>query len=158
MEAMDVADQLTPLGNILARLPIEPRMGRMMVLGAGFGSDSSLPPYSLLSLSPLHPPPLSLPTPSSLSLLFTLLLSPSLLPLSLSSSPSSSLLPYSLLSLSSSPSSSLPPYFLLSPLLHMSPSSSLPPLTFSLLNFYCYTTFIKLQVFFRQLHFFADSY
>ena len=65
MEAMDVADQLTPLGTILARLPIEPRMGRMMVLGAGFGYDSSLPPCSPpspLSLSPLHPPSLSLPT------------------------------------------------------------------------------------------------
>ena len=37
MEALDVADQLTPLGTILARLPIEPRMGRMMVLGAVFG-------------------------------------------------------------------------------------------------------------------------
>ena len=50
MEAMDVADQLTPLGTILARLPIEPRMGRMMVLGAGFGYDSSLPSYSPLSI------------------------------------------------------------------------------------------------------------
>ena len=37
MEALDVADRLTPLGTILARLPIEPRMGRMLVLGAGFG-------------------------------------------------------------------------------------------------------------------------
>ena len=37
MEALDMADQLTPLGTILARLPIEPRMGRMMVLGAVFG-------------------------------------------------------------------------------------------------------------------------
>jgi ATP-dependent RNA helicase A len=42
MEAMDVADQLTPLGNILARLPIEPRMGRMMVLGAGFGVGDAM--------------------------------------------------------------------------------------------------------------------
>ena len=37
MEALDVGDQLTPLGTILARLPIEPRMGRMMVLGCIFG-------------------------------------------------------------------------------------------------------------------------
>lgn len=37
MEALDVQDQLTPLGTILARLPIEPRMGRMMVLGCIFG-------------------------------------------------------------------------------------------------------------------------
>ena len=36
MEALDVNDQLTPLGTILARLPIEPRMGRMMVLGCIF--------------------------------------------------------------------------------------------------------------------------
>lgn len=37
MEALDGMDQLTPLGTILARLPIEPRMGRMMVLGCIFG-------------------------------------------------------------------------------------------------------------------------
>ena len=37
MEALDVNDELTPLGTILARLPIEPRLGRMIVLGAIFG-------------------------------------------------------------------------------------------------------------------------
>ena len=37
MAALDVQDQLTPLGTILARLPIEPRMGRMIVLGCIFG-------------------------------------------------------------------------------------------------------------------------
>ena len=37
MEALDVNDRLTPLGAILARLPIEPRMGRMLVLGCLFG-------------------------------------------------------------------------------------------------------------------------
>jgi len=37
MEALDVDDQLTPLGSILAHLPIEPRMGRMIVLGCIFG-------------------------------------------------------------------------------------------------------------------------
>lgn len=37
MEALDIRDELTPLGTILARLPIEPRMGRMMVLGCIFG-------------------------------------------------------------------------------------------------------------------------
>jgi ATP-dependent RNA helicase A len=42
MEALDVADQLTPLGTILARLPIEPRMGRMMVLGAAFGVGDAM--------------------------------------------------------------------------------------------------------------------
>ena len=37
MEALDVNDELTPLGTILARLPIEPRLGRMIVLGCIFG-------------------------------------------------------------------------------------------------------------------------
>ena len=37
MEALDVDDNLTPLGNILAHLPIEPRVGRMIVLGCIFG-------------------------------------------------------------------------------------------------------------------------
>ena len=37
MEALDASNQLTPLGRILARLPIEPRMGRMIVLGCIFG-------------------------------------------------------------------------------------------------------------------------
>lgn len=37
MEALDVNDMLTPLGTILARLPIEPRVGRMIILGTVFG-------------------------------------------------------------------------------------------------------------------------
>ncbi len=37
LEALDVNDELTPLGTILARLPIEPRLGRMIVLGSIFG-------------------------------------------------------------------------------------------------------------------------
>ena len=37
MEALDVSDMLTPLGTILARLPIEPRVGRMIILGTVFG-------------------------------------------------------------------------------------------------------------------------
>ena len=37
MEALDVNEQLTPLGTILARLPIEPRMGKMIVLGCVCG-------------------------------------------------------------------------------------------------------------------------
>ena len=37
MEALDVSDVLTPLGTILARLPIEPRVGRMIILGTVFG-------------------------------------------------------------------------------------------------------------------------
>lgn len=37
MEALDISDVLTPLGTILARLPIEPRVGRMIILGTVFG-------------------------------------------------------------------------------------------------------------------------
>lgn len=33
MKCLDENDELTPLGKILARLPIEPRLGRMLVLG-----------------------------------------------------------------------------------------------------------------------------
>lgn len=36
MEALDENDQLTPLGMILANMPIEPRVGRMIVLGCLF--------------------------------------------------------------------------------------------------------------------------
>ncbi|XP_016995644.2 dosage compensation regulator mle isoform X1 [Drosophila takahashii] len=37
MRCLDINDELTPLGRLLARLPIEPRLGKMMVLGAVFG-------------------------------------------------------------------------------------------------------------------------
>ncbi|XP_017074877.1 dosage compensation regulator isoform X2 [Drosophila eugracilis] len=37
MRCLDVNDELTPLGRLLARLPIEPKLGKMMVLGAVFG-------------------------------------------------------------------------------------------------------------------------
>ncbi|KAH8389920.1 hypothetical protein KR200_003975 [Drosophila serrata] len=37
MRCLDAHDELTPLGRLLARLPIEPRLGKMMVLGAVFG-------------------------------------------------------------------------------------------------------------------------
>ncbi|XP_034477717.1 dosage compensation regulator isoform X2 [Drosophila innubila] len=37
MRCLDGNDNLTPLGRLLARLPIEPRLGKMMVLGAVFG-------------------------------------------------------------------------------------------------------------------------
>lgn len=33
MKCLGQNDELTPLGRILAKLPIEPRIGRMMVLG-----------------------------------------------------------------------------------------------------------------------------
>ncbi|XP_054727582.1 dosage compensation regulator isoform X2 [Anastrepha obliqua] len=37
MRCLDANDELTPLGRILARLPIEPRLGKMLILGAVFG-------------------------------------------------------------------------------------------------------------------------
>ncbi|XP_018334695.1 dosage compensation regulator [Agrilus planipennis] len=36
MQALDSNDELTPLGKILAKLPIEPRLGKMMVMGCIF--------------------------------------------------------------------------------------------------------------------------
>ncbi len=36
MKCLDENDELTPLGKILARLPIEPRLGKMMILGNVF--------------------------------------------------------------------------------------------------------------------------
>ncbi|XP_036452301.1 ATP-dependent RNA helicase A isoform X1 [Colossoma macropomum] len=33
LDALDCNDELTPLGRILARLPIEPRLGKMMIIG-----------------------------------------------------------------------------------------------------------------------------
>ncbi|KAH9284837.1 ATP-dependent RNA helicase A [Echinococcus granulosus] len=36
MKALDSNDELTPLGHILARLPIEPRLGRMLVFSCAF--------------------------------------------------------------------------------------------------------------------------
>ncbi|XP_047036041.1 dosage compensation regulator isoform X4 [Helicoverpa zea] len=39
---LDAADSLTPLGTILAKLPIEPRLGKMMVLGFVLGVGDAL--------------------------------------------------------------------------------------------------------------------
>ena len=36
MKCLDQNDELTPLGRILARLPIEPRLGKMVILGCVF--------------------------------------------------------------------------------------------------------------------------
>lgn len=36
MRCLDSNDELTPLGRILARLPIEPRLGKMMILSTMF--------------------------------------------------------------------------------------------------------------------------
>ncbi|KAG2461822.1 DHX9 helicase, partial [Polypterus senegalus] len=36
LDALDLNDELTPLGRILAKLPIEPRLGKMMIMGCIF--------------------------------------------------------------------------------------------------------------------------
>uniref|UniRef100_A0A8C5PZX5 RNA helicase n=1 Tax=Leptobrachium leishanense TaxID=445787 RepID=A0A8C5PZX5_9ANUR len=36
LDALDINDELTPLGRILAKLPIEPRLGKMMIMGCIF--------------------------------------------------------------------------------------------------------------------------
>jgi len=36
MKALDSNDELTPLGRLLARLPIEPRLGKMIIYGCIF--------------------------------------------------------------------------------------------------------------------------
>lgn len=42
MKCLDVNDELTPLGRILAKLPIEPRLGKMMILGTMFFCGDAL--------------------------------------------------------------------------------------------------------------------
>lgn len=42
MKCLDKNDELTPLGRILARLPIEPRLGKMMILGNIFFCGDAL--------------------------------------------------------------------------------------------------------------------
>ncbi|KYN19949.1 PREDICTED: dosage compensation regulator isoform X1 [Trachymyrmex cornetzi] len=42
MKCLDKNDELTPLGKILARLPIEPRLGKMMILGCMFRVGDAL--------------------------------------------------------------------------------------------------------------------
>ena len=42
MLALDRNDELTPLGRILAKLPLEPRLGKMLVLGAMFSAGDGL--------------------------------------------------------------------------------------------------------------------
>lgn len=42
MQCLDVNDELTPLGLILARLPIEPRLGKMLILATIFGVGDAL--------------------------------------------------------------------------------------------------------------------
>ncbi|CAB3368021.1 Hypothetical predicted protein [Cloeon dipterum] len=42
MKCLDSNDELTPLGKILAKLPIEPRLGKMLVLGCMFKCGDAL--------------------------------------------------------------------------------------------------------------------
>ncbi|XP_046672255.1 ATP-dependent RNA helicase A isoform X2 [Homalodisca vitripennis] len=42
MKCLDRNDELTPLGKILAKLPIEPRLGKMMILGVMFFCGDTL--------------------------------------------------------------------------------------------------------------------
>ncbi|KAK5642747.1 hypothetical protein RI129_008914 [Pyrocoelia pectoralis] len=42
MKCLDKNDELTPLGRILAKLPIEPRLGKMMVMGCIFKCGDAL--------------------------------------------------------------------------------------------------------------------
>jgi ATP-dependent RNA helicase A len=42
MRCFDKNDELTPLGRILARLPVEPRLGKMMILGTVFGCGDAV--------------------------------------------------------------------------------------------------------------------
>eukprot|EP00096_Caligus_rogercresseyi_P013448 TRINITY_DN609_c0_g1_i3.p1 TRINITY_DN609_c0_g1~~TRINITY_DN609_c0_g1_i3.p1 ORF type:complete len:1366 (-),score=340.83 TRINITY_DN609_c0_g1_i3:377-4474(-) len=42
MKCLDGNDELTPLGKILARMPVEPRMGKMMVFGCLFSCADAL--------------------------------------------------------------------------------------------------------------------
>lgn len=36
MKALDKHDELTPLGKILAKMPIEPQLGKMIIFGCIF--------------------------------------------------------------------------------------------------------------------------
>lgn len=42
MKCLDKNDELTPLGRIVAKLPIEPRLGKMMIMGCIFMCGDSL--------------------------------------------------------------------------------------------------------------------
>ncbi|KAB7505156.1 Dosage compensation regulator [Armadillidium nasatum] len=42
MKCLDAIDELTPLGRILARLPVEPRLGKMVILGCIFNCGDAM--------------------------------------------------------------------------------------------------------------------
>lgn len=54
LDALDSNDELTPLGRILARLPIEPRLGKTMILGCIFQLVSPHPSSSHHSIADCH--------------------------------------------------------------------------------------------------------
>ncbi|KAL7386398.1 hypothetical protein ABVT39_007731 [Epinephelus coioides] len=52
LDALDSNDELTPLGRILARLPIEPRLGKMMIMGCIFHVGDAMCTISSASCFP----------------------------------------------------------------------------------------------------------
>uniref|UniRef100_A0A3B3B7P7 RNA helicase n=1 Tax=Oryzias melastigma TaxID=30732 RepID=A0A3B3B7P7_ORYME len=52
LDALDSNDELTPLGRILARLPIEPRLGKMMIMGCIFNVGDAVCTISAASCFP----------------------------------------------------------------------------------------------------------
>uniref|UniRef100_A0AAQ5ZB70 RNA helicase n=1 Tax=Amphiprion ocellaris TaxID=80972 RepID=A0AAQ5ZB70_AMPOC len=52
LDALDTNDELTPLGRILARLPIEPRLGKMMIMGCIFHVGDAMCTISAASCFP----------------------------------------------------------------------------------------------------------
>ncbi|XP_035771825.1 ATP-dependent RNA helicase A [Neolamprologus brichardi] len=52
LDALDSNDELTPLGRILARLPIEPRLGKMMIMGCIFHVGDAMCTISAASCFP----------------------------------------------------------------------------------------------------------
>ncbi|CAN9503357.1 unnamed protein product [Ophioblennius macclurei] len=52
LDALDINDELTPLGRILAKLPIEPRLGKMMIMGCIFHVGDAMCTISAASCFP----------------------------------------------------------------------------------------------------------
>ncbi|KAG9343499.1 hypothetical protein JZ751_013665, partial [Albula glossodonta] len=52
LDALDSSDELTPLGRILAKLPIEPRLGKMMIMGCIFNVGDAMCTISAASCFP----------------------------------------------------------------------------------------------------------
>ncbi|CAL1277874.1 unnamed protein product [Larinioides sclopetarius] len=65
MGALDRYSELTPLGKILARLPIEPRLGKMLVLACAFGAGDPL--STIAAHSSTFPEPFDTPFPKRLA-------------------------------------------------------------------------------------------